>query len=415
MSEKTFDDELDEILNGDDNSIEQIVADALGKSKSNSGANNKTKEEVKVDYESYAKENSIVFSLNNFKEILRIGGSLSPLNEIVNFISFKVSGDNIILYSSNSTEVIRNEFPIMNKTNRLPDGEFFSLPKDILVKAFRSSRGAITVFKENDKFRISVIGGSIPIENNYGLTEELYEKLLSIKPEISETINIAEYKDIISNLSGLAASAISPQQKTLVFSDKEVKVSFLRCFSRKRITNNLNLVMRVQDISILNTLINTNPSITELKIEKSSDNKLLYTVGNSKFSCIEITPHIRKEQEELLDNVIDQGVRFEVDINDVIIITSLLSSLKNTDGSVYLCEEDKKIKIKANLDKELNVFDINSIKVNNGELKEDLKLDTNMLNSLVSNYSGKVNIILHSDGFAVDSAEKSSVLGAEII
>lgn len=411
MAEKTFDEELEEILSGDD-SIEKIVADALGKS---SKGNAKEKIETVVDYESYSKENSVVFSIGNFKEILRIGGALSPLNEIVNFISFKVAGDKVKVYNSNSVEVIKTEIPIMNKTNKMQDGEFFSLPKDILVKAFRSSRGAVTIFKENDKFRISVIGGSIPIENNYGLVEELYEKLLTINPSISETINIAEYKSVINDLSGLAASAISPQQKTLVFGDKEVKVSFLRCFSRKRITNNINLVMRVQDISILNTLININHNTTEVKIEKTEDNKLLYSVGDSMFSCMEITSHIRKEQEDLLDKVVTEGARFEVDINDIRIITALLTSLKNTDGSIVLVEENKQLKIKARLDKEENNFDISSVKVNNVELKEAVKLDTNMINSLVSNYSGKLNVILHSDGFAVDSAEKSSVLGAEII
>lgn len=402
----------------DDGSIDDIISGAIKESSSKSAVkSNEKKVSVNIDYESFAKDNlSMVLSLEDCKKIIQLAKSIPNFNELANFIGVKKIENGARIFVTNISEYLSADFEVRNKTNVIPNGEFMVFPIDTILKAFRSSRDAISIFKdENGQYRISVVGGNIPIENNSSVNEETYTNGLNIEnSEGTLTIDMAEYKDIVTSLSGIANSAVSVQQKTIVMEDGYAKTSFIRCFSRKRMSTNISLVMRVTDINIINRLLDkvTDKNITVYQ----NGTRRTYKIGNSLYSCLETKSFIQKYSEELIDNVIGQGTRLEINLDDLKMLTGLLVTLKNTESTFIIKVVNDNLVIETVINGEDNSFELDMIRKNNVEFNGELKLDTTVFHNLISNYGGdKINILLNSDGMAIDTADKSSVIGAEII
>lgn len=408
--------DIDKLLE-EDGSIEEIINGALKESSSKStGKSEKKSEPARViDYESFAKEKpSMVFDIEDCKKIIQLAKSIPNFNELANFIGFKKTETGATILVTNVSEYLSADFEIKNKNNVIDSGEFMVFPIDTLVKACRSSRDAVSIFKDNGQYRISVIGGSIPIENNASVNEETYTKELNQESEENIQIDVAEYKDIVNSLGGIASSAVSVQQKTIVMEEGYAKTAFIRCFSRKKMSTNISLIMRVTDVNIISRLLDR---VTDKNITISrTGTRRTYKVGNSLYSCLETKSFIQKHSEELLNDILSNGARLEINLEDLKMLTGLMVTLKNTDSTFIMKVVNDTLLVETVINGEDNSFELEMVKKNGITFNGELKLDTTVFHNLISNYGGEnVNILLNADGFAIDTADKSSVIGAEII
>lgn len=407
MEDLNFD--LDEILN-DGGSIEDIIGSV--DIKADKGKTEKKEKVVKsVDYQSYSVEDSVVLDASDVANILKLARAIPSLNELSSFVGMEVVGDKLSIYVSNVTEYIKSDFQIRNTENRMEEGTFVVFPIDTLMKALRASTDVVTIFKKDAQYRVSVIGGSIPIENNASVKIDNYKNSINLigEPTILD-VNI--YNGVVDSLYALAASAVSLQQKKINIKDGFAVANFLRCLAKKSVDPSIELGLRVIDVQIISRLL-ANEKSQNISVYKN-DSRLTYKIGNSIYSCVETQSFLNVKLNDVMDVVLEKGVRAKVDIEEIRKISSLLTSLQNVEEVITLKEVNGRINIFAKISGEENTFTLATEKMTTDVFGGGAKLNAKMFDSAISSYSEDVVVYLSEEGIIFETSDKRVLVGAEL-
>ncbi|MGL4999560.1 MAG: hypothetical protein ACRC0R_00145 [Cetobacterium sp.] len=402
---------LDDIL-GDGGSIDDILgAIPTGKPVRPGKEKKEVEAKVTLDYQQFAVDDSIVLDIVDIKKAVQLAKSIPSLNELSGFIGFEVSGDEVVTYSSNVTEYLKSRFTIRNSEMRMEEGTFFTLPIDTLVKAYNASIDVVTIFNNNGQYRLSVIGGSIPVENNASVTLDTYKKSLEVSGD-SFSLSTNIYRDIVNSLTGLASSAVSLQQKKITVSNGNAIANFLRCLAKKTVDTDLDLGLRIVDIGIIGRLLDN--SLTTINVYKK-ESRITYVIGNSVYSCVETASYLNDRLSSTMDSVLESGIRVQLDTEELRKISTLITTLNNVDEVFTMKDINGVLNIQSKMGGEENNFRLQTTNLTNRIFSEGVRLNAKMFDYAISSYADdSVIVYLSKEGIIFETSDKRVLVGAEL-
>lgn len=354
-------------------------------------------------------EKHLKMNTKEFKEALKIAKSVvatSAKDIISKAMCLKREGDKVKIYCTDFDVYLEQEIELLNTENILE--ESISFPVDVMMKLVKAVPSNIVIFKDEEGYKIKLVGGDVFLE-----VHSIDVDKFLCKDEFKDTavnLEASELNAILRDFSPIVCSAVSPQERRIVFSDKAISTyMFSSIYSEGKYPT---MDLKVKDINILKQLTNTE-DVLKVKDPVNKDVYRKVIEGpNFKYTFLVSDLGINEQISSALDTLnFTDG--FYVDYLQLYKTIELSSELNYSVGKVGLNFDDQfTLYFKTKKGKD-TVFHIEGSKDGNvTPLKNNLEVQSKLLKVLLRCFSkeSSIKIGLQEDVLLISTDNYKAVL-----
>ena len=340
-------------------------------------------------------EPHIKVDTKDFKEFLKNAKSVIVNNakDIVSkSICLNVEEGQVVGYCTDFDVFLEYRMDLLNTDNILT--EPISFPVDVMIKMMKAVPNTVTIFKDEEGFKLKLAGGSIPLETHnidiakYQFKDELKESEVS-------TMDSIKLHSILKNFTAIVTSAINPSERRIVFNEHGANAMYM--FSMIKSDGSYpNMDIKIKDLSILKNLT-SGKDVPLMFYDIADDTKSKRKVIKcDKFSYAFLVSELSLNKTLLdMEASLNKDDGLFIDFLQLYKLIELSYDLNYSLGKVGLnYTEDNKLKLlfktKKGKDSE---FDIDgTLSGNISPLKKDIEVPSKFLKTLLTSFNSESNI-----------------------
>lgn len=294
--------------------------------------------------------------------------------------------------------------PLLNDENILEDE--LVIPFDYLMRLFVAVPGKTIFFKDDEGYKLYVMGGSFDIRT-FDVDTTKYSKV----DTLADVGKVAEKKllHMIKVMTNPASAAVSPIERRIFITKNNSYVHSLWGIIKYDFSMNREFDLKLKDISILRVLLKDVEDEVAFKYSTEDNSVMVIEGKNFAFRFLVSSLELDDDIRIMLDNL--NGDASLISYNHLATLVGIASNLSTSLGTLVFSYSDDGVHMDMPLKNgKTSKFVLQGTKVDN---KAVAKVNAKLLNTYLSSFAGlaEINLVITNGGIQMVSTTKDFVAG----